>query len=832
MSRLFLSEIAIEGFRGVNNNGDPLKLKFKPDCVNSVYANNGVGKTSIFEALQFAIQGEIPRLTALQGAEQGDSYVVNRFHPANQATIELKFRPDDGTADVGIKITRDAQGNRTVTSPSGHAAPEDFLRSLHEDFVLVDYKTFAGFIDNTALLRGRSFSALIGLSQYSNLRQAIEGANNTATLRNDLGIKVLQVNIGAHKAGAAAAKQKIIEAYAALTQQTIESLEDRAELEATVTKVLADIGALSEVMSGKTVADFDHPAAVAALESNSDSANRLKLQKMQEDRTAIRELTFSDEDAGQLAALEAAAKERDDALEKVGHEDLLSLLKVASKVLGTPAWPEGSACPVCDASQSQSLKDRLTDKIAAYDAVKDLDLALVKLCLECAALQLLGKLETASALAVPAEEQIAAGLTKAAKTGSVKTADIAQVKARIETLTKARGEKVSVLEDEIQALEKSLPPSVAAAARAIENAKKFRDEFATFDDVEKKLADADGEMAKIDKWLKFIKQADKVFADAETALSSKRLEEIEGSYKALFPKIMRGGPDLKPHLARAAQSENIDLTLSDFHGKANVNARAVLSESYRNAVAASIFLSAAVKHTRPPRFMVLDDVTSSFDGGHQYNLMSVILNDLRYGAAADGIQFILLSHDSALEKYFDSLGGTKEWHHQKLQGMPPTGAIHTTAHGAQRLRQQSTDLLNQGSVDFAGPLVRQYLEYKLGYIISKLEIPVPPNYATRPDKRTLSTFFDAITGAVTLYEKAGECVLEAPQIAAIKQTHATSIIANCIAHYETSAGQPFTSHMLLGLIQDVDQYADNFMQDDPNNAGQRIYCRRLDKKHV
>ncbi|MFZ5743552.1 MAG: AAA family ATPase [Pseudomonadota bacterium] len=649
MSRYFLTQIAIEGFRGINNNGDPLTLSFKPECVNSIYANNGVGKTSIFEALQFAIHGEIPRLAALQGAEQGDSYIINHFHPAKTATIDLKLSPDDGSADVTIRIVRDANGNRIVTSPSGHATPEDVLNALREDFVLVDYKTFAGFIDNTALLRGRSFSALIGLSQYSNLRQAIEGANNTATLRNDLGIKVLSANIAAHKASVAETKRKIIEAYTDLTGQTLDQIDDRPMLESTVTKVLTDIGALGAVMAGKTVKDFDHKAAVAALEEGSDSANRLKLQKLQQDREIVRALTFSEEHVGQLDALEAIAKERDEALTKVGHADLLSLLKSAATVIGTAAWPADDSCPICDLPQELPLKVRLDEKIAAYDVVKELDAELAKLCMDCPAVELLSKLESAAALGVPAEEHIAAGLLKAAKAGSVKTAEIRQVKAGIETLTKARDEKVTALESEILELEKSLPPSIAAAARAIENAKKYRDEFAAFDSATSKLAAAEASMAKIDRWLTFIGKADKIFADAETKLSTERLKDIETAYKGLFPLIMRGAPDLKPHLARAAKSENIDLTLSNFHGEENVNARAVLSESYRNAVAASIFLSAAVKHTRSPRFMVLDDITSSFDGGHQFNLMEVLVKELRYGANPDGVQFILLTsliHDA------------------------------------------------------------------------------------------------------------------------------------------------------------------------------------------
>ncbi|WP_190241882.1 hypothetical protein [Bradyrhizobium algeriense] len=38
-------------------------------------------------------------------------------------------------------------------------------------------------------------------------------------------------------------------------------------------------------------------------------------------------------------------------------------------------------------------------------------------------------------------------------------------------------------------------------------------------------------------------------------------------------------------------------------------ARAVLSESYRNVIAGSIFFAAAVKQSGPARFMVLDDIT-------------------------------------------------------------------------------------------------------------------------------------------------------------------------------------------------------------------------------
>ncbi len=44
MPRYFLTRLRVEGFRGINNEGEPLDLKFTKDAVNSVFAVNANGK--------------------------------------------------------------------------------------------------------------------------------------------------------------------------------------------------------------------------------------------------------------------------------------------------------------------------------------------------------------------------------------------------------------------------------------------------------------------------------------------------------------------------------------------------------------------------------------------------------------------------------------------------------------------------------------------------------------------------------------------------------------------------------------------------------------------
>jgi hypothetical protein len=262
-----------------------------------------------------------------------------------------------------------------------------------------------------------------------------------------------------------------------------------------------------------------------------------------------------------------------------------------------------------------------------------------------------------------------------------------------------------------------------------------------------------------------------------------------------------------------------------------LSARALLSESYRNALAVSVFLAAALKHSGAPRFVVLDDVTSSFDAGHQYFLMELIRRKLQQPQHADGLQFIILSHDGLLEKYFDRLGGTTGWHHNKLQGSPPMGAILHQAQGADRLKTTITSLLSAGQVSQAEPLIRQYLEYKLQQIIRKVDIPVPIDFAIKDTSRMVSSCLDAITSAVELHKKAGTLVLDAQQVQDIDTSHVPAIVGNWVSHYETGSGSSLTAPVLGGVVTSIDALVECFRYDDMSGGSSvRRWYKSLSKR--
>ena len=832
MSRYFLASAAIEGFRGINNDGDPLVLKFKHDAVNSVHAPNGVGKSSIFEALHFALHGTVPRLEGMQDAEQGASYIVNKFHPAQQATVALVFKSDDGTPDVSITVTRTAAGGRVVTSPSGHADPDSFLADLCEDFVLVDYPRFASLVDCSALERGRSFASLVGMSRYSQLRQALDGAKNTRNINGDLGLSTLDTEVTAENRALGAVEQRILAAHQEITGAAGGQMADTAALKAQVTAGLAGIALFAPLLANASVMDFDFDAAEKIVDEEEGGAARKTLDGLNTAVTTLGGLQVSAAELAEIDALVTAAKARDDAMRKVGAASLHALLKSALSVVNSAGWHDPKVCPVCEKAGDGPLQDQLDAKIALYDEADQLDAELKRQVQSAGCVGKLRQLEEQARLGVVDADRIAPVLTLAARQSSVSTADMERAKDALGALEAKRIDVLAAINAEIATLQASLPPSLVAVTRTLGQAKQFRDAMNEYERTLPALAAKRAKLAKLNRWKTFITNVAGQFATAESALANARITDIQASCQELFGHLVRGGPDVRPTLNRAQNTEQVDLKLADFFGLPNQSARALLSESYRNAVAASIFMAAATRQQGVPRFMVLDDVTSSFDAGHQFSLMDTIRTKLRFGAAnglPGGLQFIILSHDTSLEKYFDRLNGTTEWNHQKLQGMPPRGRLMIATQQADRLKAQAEQYLNAGQIDIGEPFVRQYLEYKLGQIITRLEVPVPPDYATRGDKRTLSTYVDAITAAVALYQAAGRCVLSAQQVADLQNHHMPSIMANYVSHYETGAGNPFNAYALLGVLQSVDALADCFCWTDPAN-NQRKYYRRLDRQ--
>lgn len=822
MTGWLLKQVAIEGFRGINNEGDPLEIKFRLDRINSVFAQNGIGKTSIFDALTFALTGRIARLDGLPASEKANGYYLNQFHSGTKGTIVLTLSPEGGGGDISITVERHQNGARTVVTSDGSDG-NALLAQLNREFVLLDAKTFQRFVDHKPLDRGRSFAGLLGLGLYSELRQSLQAAANTRAFNGHFGVSGRDAERTRANGHVTAAISQAAEAYQALTGEVFDSAIAPADFEAKIHGALANIPIIKSHCDGKNFAEIAPDDCLTTVKTAEGGTDRDRLAELIRTESALATAINQIPTAADFEQIVAFAKSRDDALSRTQGDQFLELYRLASSIVGNESWPDKNLCPVCEVQSEEPLTQRLEAKVSDFDAASD---AIEALKAEWKA-RSWDELTTLEGLALADGNNAfvrAASIAISAGTFGESTAK--GLGDNLKQLSDSAGTKLATISTEKDEIEQRLPPSLVTVTEKVEAARRLQNAISAHMKAVKELQDVDLIIARVDRVKKFLDSASSTFSGAETSAANRRLAAVEPICREYFDAIMH--QPVVPSISKPAGSEELTISLASFYGVSDVSAPAVLSESFRNALAISVYLAAASLYGGDPKFIVLDDITSSFDAGHQFFLMEVIRARFARPLAANGPQVILLSHDTLLEKYFNTQTGNGNWWHQRIEGNART-AVLPQDNAVSRIRDRTIDLLNAGNATDAAPRIRQYLEFKLEEVISKCKIPVPIDIAMSDDGHICSKLLNAIDAAVKLHGAANQIVLDATQIAGMN-TAATTIVSNYLSHWSSGQSLTFSAPALLGVMAAIDAYTDCF-KFAPSPGDPLRYCYSLSRKN-
>lgn len=811
----FLEGIEIEGIRGINNEGEPLKLKFKADCVNSISAPNAVGKSSIYDALSFALTGKIPKLDRLLQSEHPEDYYVNKFHPQRIGTVKLILRPDNGGGAVSVTVTRTPAGKRTVVGSPG-IDPNALLAELNREFVLLDAATFRSFIDDKALDRGRAFSGLLGLQKYSVLRQQLQALANTRAFNSHFDVTTHASKKAMADRNVASAKATITRDYEALVKEALPRELPAVDQQQRCHAALSGISLLTDHCTGRAFMDLDVETCLSVIRTAEGGPKRDRLAAVIREQGMWNAANRGMPTEADLPRLAELAASREEALARTSGDVLRRLYKLSEQVMTDGNWPSPTLCPTCDKDDGTSVLDVVRSKLGQYDAVESATQALAQEWSSKGWADL-GDLENL-ALA-EGETTLIRQLMQSGGAGTISAADARLLASHVSGLRVRASASLAALATERTRLESELPPLFVTVTTAVETVRRLQASWKALVEAERESGLEAVRAACVELLKSFVDASSEAFAQAESALAATRLRKVEPLCQNMFGQVMFS--PVVPALRKPPGSEEIGIRLAQFWGLNDVSAQALLSESYRNAFAVSVYLAAASLFGGAPRFVVLDDVTSSFDAGHQHHLVEVIRTKFSRPVQPNGPQVILLSHDTLLEKLFNKHSGSPGWSHQRLEGtartavLPQSGAVN-------KVRDATIDLLNAGRVDDAAPRIRQYLEYVLQAVIDRCRIPIPPDIAFGDDKRTPGEFLKAIEAAVDLEQRAGSLILDATQVQNL-QLHSAAIVGNFLTHWSTGQTQAFSASALLGVMQAIEKFPECFQYEPTPGAPKKYY---------
>lgn len=816
-----LEGISIEGFRGINNQGKPLELKFLPGKINSLSAVNGVGKSSIHDAIRYTISGKVQWLEDLPASEKGSSYYLNRFNTSGRAEIKLRLLAEPTGAKCEITVTRDAQGNRTV-SASGGWDGEAVLAALDREFVLLDGPAFQNFIGAKPLERGRTFSGLLGLSAYSLITQALGGLCNTRAFSNHFETTLRAQTRAREEKNVTDGNVTAGKDYAVLVGADLVAGMLMTDAMLSCQKALAQIGPLKASCDGKTFMEIDVEACLEAVKLAEGGPKRDELAKCIAERAALSEQGANAPKDDRIKKLGELAADRQDALDKTSGDTMLELFLLGAKVLAQPEWPDPKQCPLCESGTPHDLRAHVAQKLAEFEL---LDVAMKALALEWEEGGWSDLLPFEKLLEPDPTKRLGVRHEAEGLAGTLSRGDAQALIAWHGVLRDRAANREKDLAAQQKQLEKELPQSLVEVTKKIEAARRLQQCWKALEEAEKAVKTEVALADRQERLKRFLDQMSDVFSVAESALSKARLAAVEPIFRDYFKRMAFFG--VVPAVSKKATGQELQISLADFYGHTGLSPQAVLSESYRNAFAVSLYLAAASLYGGAPKFIILDDVTSSFDAGHQNFLVELLRTTFARPGNPAGPQVILLSHDTMLERLFNKHTNSGGWFHQRLEGNPQF-AVLPQAGAVNKVRDYTISQLQAGQADTAKEGVRQYLEYRLSDLISRLRIPVPADVAFSDTKQLAGDFLNAIDAAIKLHSAANMLSLEPTQVAALNANMVT-IVGNFLSHWGTGQTLSFSAPALMGVMQAIDDYCECF-RFEPTPGSPRIYYKSLSQR--
>ncbi len=644
-----LQRLVMHAFRGVPKE---MTVDFGTGESTVIYGENGTGKSTIADALEWYFRGEIELLS----------------HEGRQHAVRHLGGDEDGTTSVEV-LTSGSLGGKVVFPDE--RTPDTFEALRRETFLLRG-RTLADFINKTKTEKWKALVEILGLDAIESLREDLQ------RVRNDL-----------RKASKAADEE--VRVY----RRALASGGD-AVSEETVLSSLRQICELLGVDPPQSLEQVAEPswitAAVGASASVSASSARETL-------------------AAEIGALEApdfnkSAFESWNALigsDRARHLSRASLVREAKRLLESQSI-EAGRCPLCgqkvdqkvlarrvesalvevmDASRDlERVRDPILEQADGLESAYDLRTAIyervVSMNLEIAPVPRLPETRIQDLVAALAPVDVA-GITS--HLAELRRWDKAASKLAKQISTPEPSERdnqlmmLAALCQQIRAWQQAETNS-ARAGRALTIAETV------FDAYQRKQKDDLGEL----------------------------LEQISGRvaryYSALHP-----GEDLDAVSIEPWTAKGIELAI-DFYGSRQRPPHGVLSESHLNSLAIAVFLAMAASFNEKLGFLILDDVINSFDVEHRGRLAELLADGFsdwqlivlthdqqffehlsRRAPSWRKIEFTSWSHASGPRTTKYETSGTLAAARERLQSGDVQGAATKARRGLEELLQEVCEAL-------------------------------------------------------------------------------------------------------------------------------------------
>jgi recombinational DNA repair ATPase RecF/predicted RNA-binding protein with PIN domain len=682
-----VDSITIKEFRGIRE----LSLEFKQKNF-AICGPNGTGKSGVVDALEFALTGNVSRLSG-----EGKGEVSLKQHAPH---VDMRDNPDKARVTVKVTIPK---LNKTVTverslknpavaqvTPNDAAVLEilDHVRAHPE--IALSRREIIRYVLATPGKRAEEVQALLHLDEVEQVRVVLQKISNSCQKQLD------------PLASAVTHAQENLLRATGISEVTTERLLAGANAQRTILGLpaLLDLTDSTSLKDGMATLGLAHPQHIPKAQALAD---------IEDARQALTGITSAPTAANAAQALEA--------LNTLASDPAMSasVKRESFYIIGMEII-EADACPFCDTEWDLvKLKKHIQTKLDHLKAISDKRKKIEKMIApltasirkaQAAMNTLIGHAAIATP---PVVVEDVSSYWASCGTAIDKLASFLPVNETITALNSMLVVPKGVFEaiDKLSLVVAALPePTKQDAARDWISVAQERLEFWRDATRKHKTAAEQAQRAREVSDI-YVDTSDKVLAGIYAA--------VEKDFASLYRYVNREDENkFKAQLVPSMGKLGFGV---DFYGRGFFPPGAYHSEGHQDSMGLCLYL-ALMRHLQGAGFTlaVLDDILMSVDANHRREVCALLKKEF------PNTQFIMTTHDPIWLRHMKTegiIGGRSA-----LQFRNWSVDQGPTRWDARDVWEEIEDYLNNNDVRGAASLLRHYLEYESAELCHRLRAPV------------------------------------------------------------------------------------------------------------
>ncbi|MGM9477022.1 AAA family ATPase [Pedobacter sp. GSP4] len=742
-----IKQLHISGLRGVQ---EQFALNLGEKSI-LLYGDNGTGKSSISDALEWYYTDAVSHLGS-QEIDLKDALRNAYLSGEKESSIKINYSKPVINAERKLYYKK----GKLVTEFSNDTTDfAEYLERSRKENLLLRYQFLRDFVDQTKSDKLKNLSDIIGFSEVTKAKEVLKKSFNF--IKAEIKNQNFENQINTQKT-------TLIEKIGAAFSQEANLFE----------KINETIAPLCLGFTVGSMADIDNVLAKLKTPASSKFVNELRfLETCQASLTDLeKEVDFIDTE---YTKYHVEFNKIADDVGSIMQTYLAELLKVGNDVI-VKKFHKDESCPLC--LQPKNLTDLQAEINVRLQEIG-----------EAAKKKAVFDSSKTSMVAIAAErikrlDALATDLLYKDLANSKISKAVAGLKVKIGLYQKAALEKVTSgnrlsdasslklhAADFLENVDIAARISKIKTAIASDNTTVLYANISAAKDAFMKIKNFEEDREKLEKQKNSLEIIFNEFVKKQKEGLQNFIDTFSGTINDYYQYMNPGELFEKIRIVTIGEDDELNgITIEyKYKGEWVSPPQKYFSESHLNCFGISFFLASVVAFNKENKFLILDDIISSFDTNHRKKFADLLFDKF------SEYQIVLLTHEEQWFQYVRQIAKKKGWLINEIKWTEIKGT---------HLSELPDDLkeiieynLANGNVTLLGNPIRKYLEHILKKICLNLEVKLSFKYNEVNEKRMPDEMINELKSKIN--KASAELKVNLP---IIDKLSSSSVFGNLLSH--------------------------------------------------